>query len=123
MDGDHQQKEKYTKLLLERYGMEGYNQTYPPGVAKEFLPDQLEEKVLSKEAGSVSRPPRATYCMCLGKVSLHTIQHAVTQTAEGCVQTGVSLHVHRQAPGSPPGRDKGLCHHVQATGGFKLQAF
>ena len=41
--------EKYTKPLLERYGMASCNSTYTPGVGKELSLDQPEERLLSKE--------------------------------------------------------------------------
>ena len=42
-------QEKYTKSLLERYGMASWNSTYTPGVGKELSLDQPEERPLSKE--------------------------------------------------------------------------
>ena len=42
-------QEKYTKSLLERYGMASINSTYTPGVGKELSLDQPEERFLSKE--------------------------------------------------------------------------
>ena len=42
-------QEKYTKFLLERYGMASYNSAYTPGVGKELSLDQPEGKLQSQE--------------------------------------------------------------------------
>ena len=42
-------QEKYTKSLLERYGMANCNSTYTPGVGKELPLDQPEESLPNKE--------------------------------------------------------------------------
>ena len=42
-------QEKYTKPLLERYGMVSCNSTYTPGMGKELSLDRPEERLLSKE--------------------------------------------------------------------------
>ena len=106
-------QEKYTKSLLERYGMASWNSTYTPGVGKELSLDQPEERPLSKEekqrfqtiTGSV------TY---LGNVTRYDILYAVNRLARAMSKP---LKAHMAAakhlPGtSLPGRDGGFRHHV-----------
>ena len=52
-------QQKYTKSMLERYGMASCNSTYTPGMGKELSLNQPEERPLSKDKNSVSRPSRA----------------------------------------------------------------
>ena len=73
-------QETYTKSLLERCDISSSNSTYMPGVGKELLLDQPEERLLSKEekhrfqaiSGSV---------MYVGQVTRYDILYAVNQLA------------------------------------------
>ena len=50
--------EKYTKSLLERYGMASCNSTYTPGVGNELSLDQPEERLLNSCLLYTSPSPR-----------------------------------------------------------------
>ena len=73
-------QEKYTKSLLERYGMASWNSTYTPGVGKELSLDQPEERPLSKEEKQRFQAITGSV-MYLGQVTRHEIIYAVNQLA------------------------------------------
>ena len=72
--------EKYTKPLLERYGMASCNSTYTPRVGKELSLDQPEERLLSKEEKQRFQAMPGSL-MFLGYVTRYNIVYAATQLA------------------------------------------
>ena len=77
-------QEKYTKSLLERYGMASCNSTYTPGVGKELSLDQPEERLLSKEEKQRFQAITGSV-MYLGHVTRYGIIYAVNQFGKGDV--------------------------------------
>ena len=73
-------QEKYTKSLLERYGMASCNSTYTPGVGKELSLDQPEDKLLSKEEKQRFQTITGSV-VYLGQVTRCNILYAVNQLA------------------------------------------
>ena len=114
-------QEKYTKFLLERYGMASYNSAYTPGVGKEQSLDQPEERLLNKE-----ETPRfqaiTDSVMYIGQVTRYNILCAVNQLARAMSKPSKA---HMAAA------EHLLCYQAGTVdfaitykkGGFKLTAF
>ena len=73
-------QEKYTKSLLERYGMASFKSTYTPGVGKELSLDQPEERPLSKKEKQRFQVITCSI-MYVGQVTRCDILHVVNQLA------------------------------------------
>ena len=77
-------QEKYTKSLLERYGMASCNSTYTPGVGKELSLDQAEEKLLGKEEKQRFQAITGSV-MYLRRMTRYDILYAVNQLTRAMV--------------------------------------
>ena len=69
-------QEKYTKSLLERYGMASCIPTHVPGVGKELMLDQPGERLLCKEEKHRFQAITDSV-VYLGQVTRHDILYAV----------------------------------------------
>ena len=100
-------QDKFTKSLLERYGMGNCNSTHTPGVGSELFLDQPEEKLLSNENKQLFQIITGSV-IYLGQVTRYGILYSAHQLARTVAKPSKA----------PKTAAKHLLYYLAGTTGF-----